>query len=515
MRFVGSGLIVFLVVLCSPALAQPVITDVTAVDVTFSTIGQGVDGIAQGGIAQVWGEGVAKDLGSKVLVNGVETLSVAESTGQVFFRVPPATPLGPATVAVEVDGVMSAQVAFTVSAFAPTGFESGDDLHLDGTEVDEDNPAAPGETIRSTGLTGFGADPSPVVTATLGGLPLQIVSLVEGVGDFPFPGVYEATYVVPEGIGPGFQAGTLTVGGFTWGPPNNEGWELFIGGGGGEVPSIAEGGIVLATGLPQVSTVSALSIITVWGSNFSTEAILNPTLDENGDLDTTLGGVCVEIGGERSPIYAVTPNQINVQTPATPTLGPVSVVVITGCDTAAQALNPATNIQALSPVGRAIRSEVAMVTVEEATPGFFLFTLADGGLIAARFNATPSQAPVPVAPADLFPNDDFGPSRPAMPGDILLLYGTGWGPTTADLGTGELAPDAAQVLPEASPMVTFGGVPMAPEDVLYVGVTPDAAGLFQLAIRVPAGAVPGNNRVVLTVYSKSTPDGPVIPVGSP
>lgn len=260
---------------------------------------------------------------------------------------------------------------------------------------------------------------------------------------------------------------------------------------------------------------SALSIITVWGSNFSTEAILNPTLDENGDLDTTLGGVCVEIGGERSPIYAVTPNQINIQTPATPTLGPVSVVVITECDTAAQALNPATNIQALSPVGRAIRSEVAMVTVEEATPGFFLFTLADGGLIAARFNATPSQAPVPVAPADLFPNDDFGPSRPAMPGDILLLYGTGWGPTTADLGTGELAPDAAQVLPEANPMVTFGGVPMAAEDVFYVGVTPGTAGLFQLAIRVPAGAVAGNNQVVLTVYGKSTPTGPVIPVGAP
>jgi uncharacterized protein (TIGR03437 family) len=154
-----------------------------------------------------------------------------------------------------------------------------------------------------------------------------------------------------------------------------------------------------------------------------------------------------------------------------------------------------------------------MVTVEEATPGFFLFPpLADDGYIAARFNGTPDQAPVPVAPADLYPNDDYGPSRPAMPGDILLLYGTGWGPTTANLGTGELAPGAAQVLPEANPMVTFGGVPMAVEDVLYVGVTPGTAGLFQLAIRVPAGAAPGNNEVVLTVYGKSTPTGPVIPV---
>ena len=64
-------------------------------------------------------------------------------------------------------------------------------------------------------------------------------------------------------------------------------------------------------------------------------------------------------------------------------------------------------------------------------------------------------------------------------------------------------------------MVTFGGIPMAPEDVLYVGVTPNTAGLYQLAIRVPAGAQPGNNQVVLTVYFKSTPLGPVIPVAAP
>ena len=56
---------------------------------------------------------------------------------------------------------------------------------------------------------------------------------------------------------------------------------------------------------------------------------------------------------------------------------------------------------------------------------------------------------------------------------------------------------------------------MAPEDVLYVGVTPQTAGLFQLAIRTPATAQPGNNQVVLTVYDKSTPVGPVIPVAAP
>ena len=64
-------------------------------------------------------------------------------------------------------------------------------------------------------------------------------------------------------------------------------------------------------------------------------------------------------------------------------------------------------------------------------------------------------------------------------------------------------------------MVSFGGIFLAPEDVFYVGVTPQTAGLFQLAIRVPVGAQPGNNQVVLTVYGRSTPVGPVIPVAAP
>ena len=62
---VTAALVIPALGLCvSTAAAQPVINDVTAVDVIFSTIGQGVDGIAQGGIAQIWGDGVAKDIGS-------------------------------------------------------------------------------------------------------------------------------------------------------------------------------------------------------------------------------------------------------------------------------------------------------------------------------------------------------------------------------------------------------------------------------------------------------------------
>ena len=271
----------------------------------------------------------------------------------------------------------------------------------------------------------------------------------------------------------------------------------------GPLPLISEGGIVLATLLPTVNTISPRSIISVFGQNFSPGTTLFPNLDGNGNLARSLGGTCLEMNGERLPIFAMTPTQINAQTSAVQALGPASFRVVTNCNTSSALLS--------EPLTVAFNSGVEMTTVETATPGFFLFPpLADDGLIAARFNSDA----VAVAPAGMF-SDQFGPSRPARPGDVIVMYGTGWGPSTASLGTGQLATGAAQLLPGANPAVSFGGIFLAPQDVFYVGVTPNTAGLYQLAIRVPSGAQTGNHQVVLTVYGKSTPVGPVVPVKRP
>ena len=282
----------------------------------------------------------------------------------------------------------------------------------------------------------------------------------------------------------------------------------------GQSPSISAGGIVLATLLPTVTTISPLSIISVFVENFSTDTILVPNLDSQGKLDTILGGTCLMMNGEELPIFAITPGQINAQASANKALGPASFTVITNCATAAPISSAPLTIEigrAAAPTPQALTSGVEMATVEEATPGFFLFPpLADDGLIAARFN----DDAVAVAPDGMFV-DQYGTSRPAMPGEIIVLYGTGWGETTAGLTTGELATVAAELLPEANAMITFGGVVLAPEDVFYIGVTPFTAGLLQAVIAVPATAQPGNNQVVLTAYGKSTPIGPVIPVVVP
>jgi uncharacterized protein (TIGR03437 family) len=256
-------------------------------------------------------------------------------------------------------------------------------------------------------------------------------------------------------------------------------------------PTVYENGIILSNLAPAVRAVSSLAIASIFGSGLAAGSSLHAIPEAPYSISTKRLGSCVEIGGVRAPILAITPTQINVQVPSLQSLGPVSVAVIRNCD---------------MPGAR--WSNAVIVTMEEATPAFFLYPpYKSGGWIAAR-HASDNGI---VAPADLY-LESLGPSRPARPGDVISLYGTGWGATTANLSTGERASGPTPLLSAANAQVTFGGIALAPENVLYVGAAPGYAGLSQLNIRVPANAAPGANSVVLTVYGKSTPAGPVVPV---
>lgn len=262
----------------------------------------------------------------------------------------------------------------------------------------------------------------------------------------------------------------------------------------GAAPQISDHGVVMANLVPAVNQIAPLAIVSIFGSGFSAGSFYYPTVDSIGRVTSIRGGTCVEINGQRAPIMAMLPNQANVQAPSDLPLGPVTVSVVRDCGRANE-----------------VRSGAEMVQVQQASPAFFLAQphKADG-YIAARFN----DGFAAVAPAGAIV-DQQGISRPARPGEVIALFGVGWGDTTAALSTGRLASGPAELLPSANSMVSFGGMFLTPEDILYVGVTPQAAGLYQLVIRVPANAQPGNNQVVLTVYGKSTPVGPVVPVTLP
>ncbi len=274
-----------------------------------------------------------------------------------------------------------------------------------------------------------------------------------------------------------------------------EGAVEVAGGAGGLNPSISSGGVILANLLPTITSISANSIISIYGENMAAEGTFRRI--ESGDLvdnklPTELAGACVEVGGTRSPMFFVSPGQLNVQTPTLVGLGAVSVVVITDCGTGSES-----------------RSDPEFVTMEALTPAFFVKNFVDAAgknPIAALHGGGPEEVGDP---------SEVPGATPALPGEFISLFGTGFGPTDPPFNAGEVPqleapPGAAEVTNPVS--VTIGGLPVPDQDVPYAGAAPCCAGLYQLVIKVPDNTPDGNLAVVATVGGVSTPDGPYVTV---
>ena len=61
--------------------------------------------------------------------------------------------------------------------------------------------------------------------------------------------------------------------------------------------------------------------------------------------------------------------------------------------------------------------------------------------------------------------------------------------------------------------ITVAGIPVPPQDIVYAGIAPCCAGLYQLVFRVPPNVPDGDLPVTATVAGAVTPLGPFITVG--
>jgi uncharacterized protein (TIGR03437 family) len=98
-----------------------------------------------------------------------------------------------------------------------------------------------------------------------------------------------------------------------------------------------------------------------------------------------------------------------------------------------------------------------------------------------------------IGPANLYP----GATVPAQAGNIILLYGTGFGPTNPTTNFGQTFNGAPPTVNTVT--CTIGS---ANTTVQFAGLV--APGEYQINIVVPSGLPPGDNLVLLTVGGVTT-----------
>jgi len=98
----------------------------------------------------------------------------------------------------------------------------------------------------------------------------------------------------------------------------------------------------------------------------------------------------------------------------------------------------------------------------------------------------------------------------AKPGDVLILWGTGFGPTIPPTPAGVDVSGAAPAV--TAPTVTVGGVPVT---VLGAALSPGNAGLYQVAIQLPASLPSGALAVQASLGGVQSPTGVLMLVSVP
>lgn len=103
--------------------------------------------------------------------------------------------------------------------------------------------------------------------------------------------------------------------------------------------------------------------------------------------------------------------------------------------------------------------------------------------------------------------------NPASPGEEVILWATGLGPTVPPQIYGQIPMAASWIARAAEFRVFLDGDPLAAEQISYVGVAPGFAGLYQVNLKLPA-ELPPNPEIRVAVGDEISPPGFRLPAGS-
>lgn len=230
-------------------------------------------------------------------------------------------------------------------------------------------------------------------------------------------------------------------------------------------PEFSASGVVsAAASIPGLTPGAWLSI---YGENLAQTTTNWDASDfAGGRLPTSLGGVSVTIDSIPAAVYFVSPTQIDVLVPDDATRGPVPVAIASG----------------------SVQSAAVLVNMAALAPSFFM----SGGKYIAATHAD---------------NTPLSQASPAKPGDVVVLYGTGFGPTNPATPSGRVVTTANPLVSLNALEITFNGVPA---QIIFAGVT--GAGLYQFNLTVPGSLPDGDAQVIATLAGVQTQSGAFLPV---
>ena len=228
-------------------------------------------------------------------------------------------------------------------------------------------------------------------------------------------------------------------------------------------PTVTAQGVVQAASDQGGVPISPGGLITVWGVNLS-----DGVGQSNGlPLPQRLNGTQVLLGDKPLPILYTSAGQLNVQVPYTV---PVN-----------------TQYQLTVQHGNTLSVPQAVV-VAAAQPGIFTINEqgTGQGAIVKSDNITLAQ-----------------PGTPAAIGEEVVIYCTGLGAVTPAVQEGTPAPTTPLSYTVNPVTVTIGGTAA---QVVYHGLTPEYAGLYQVNALVPSGITTGDAvPVTLSVAGQTSP----------